>query len=343
MNDQQLVNLLHQVGFRGQALKTAFGVAKRESGGRPEAFNPDRSTGDQSYGLFQINMIDELGPARRKQFGLGANEDLFDPLTNAKVAYRMSGGGKNWEPWTTYTSGLYKDAAAQAPKPNGKGVGKLTPRAPTRPGFRTKEITIKGPPGVATTRSEITGGGIDPMALAQSMLSGLPMSKAISESISPFAFEDVTTPAPPTPSRTVQVKVPVPGKPRSARTVPGGGVPRPGGKGGIRELFYDPLGAYDEGNWISPIGGHSDHVHVSFGDRQAAVQAIKLAKRMGLRASENPYAEHSAPEPGVHTPSSYHYQMFPGQVGGYQVGKGLDVSGPSDLMSKYFKKIKGRI
>jgi hypothetical protein len=35
-------------------------------------------------------------------------EDLFDPATNAKVAYHMSNGGKNWSAWTTYTSGKYQ-------------------------------------------------------------------------------------------------------------------------------------------------------------------------------------------------------------------------------------------
>lgn len=116
-----------------------------------------------------------------------------------------------------------------------------------------------------------------------------------------------------------------------------------GGKGssdGIRELFYDPAGAYDEGNWINPIGGHSDHVHASFGNPQVAIAAIKLAQKMGLRASENPYAEHSAPEPGVHTKTSYHYQYFPGMYDGWKLGRGLDVSGPADKMGAYFQAVK---
>lgn len=112
---------------------------------------------------------------------------------------------------------------------------------------------------------------------------------------------------------------------------------------GIRELFYDPLGAYDEGNWINPIGGHSDHVHASFGTPETALWAIKLAKSLGLRATENPYAEGSPAEPGVHTPTSYHYRNFDGMYDGRQLGQGLDVSGSADLMAKYFNQLKNSL
>jgi cell wall-associated NlpC family hydrolase len=94
-----LIQTLRQAGFKGDSLKTAWAIAQRESSGRAEAFNPDRSTGDQSYGLFQINMLGGLGPSRRQQFGIKKNEDLFDPLTNAKAAYAMSKGGKDFGAW----------------------------------------------------------------------------------------------------------------------------------------------------------------------------------------------------------------------------------------------------
>ncbi len=103
-----LQGVLRQAGFRGDALRTAYAVALAESGGRPTAHNPNVNTGDNSYGLFQINMLGDMGPARLRQFGLSSNEDLYDPLTNARVAYLMSGGGRDWSPWTTYTSGAYR-------------------------------------------------------------------------------------------------------------------------------------------------------------------------------------------------------------------------------------------
>lgn len=94
-----LVRTLQGAGFKGDALRTAWAIAKRESGGRADAYNPDRSTGDDSYGLFQINMLGKLGPARMKQYGLKSYKDLLDPATNARVAYAMSKGGKDFGAW----------------------------------------------------------------------------------------------------------------------------------------------------------------------------------------------------------------------------------------------------
>jgi len=117
LNDQRLVSVLSRAGFRGEALKTAFGIAKRESGGRNDAFNGNAGTGDLSYGLFQINLKGDLGPARRQQFGLARNEDLFDPVRNAKAAYRMSNGGRDFGAWgigpNAYRSGAGYDTISQ--------------------------------------------------------------------------------------------------------------------------------------------------------------------------------------------------------------------------------------
>ncbi|WP_331752100.1 hypothetical protein [Streptomyces sp. NBC_00829] len=33
---------------------------------------------------------------------------------------------------------------------------------------------------------------------------------------------------------------------------------------GVRELFYDPLGGYDNGQRVGAIGGHQHHVHIAF-------------------------------------------------------------------------------
>ena len=99
LKPQQLKDILHDVGFRGEGLKKAWATAMKESTGRPLAHNRNSNTGDNSYGLFQINMIGSLGPARLKEFGLKSNKDLFDPHTNAEVAFKMSNGGKNWSAW----------------------------------------------------------------------------------------------------------------------------------------------------------------------------------------------------------------------------------------------------
>lgn len=41
-------------------------------------------------------------------------------------------------------------------------------------------------------------------------------------------------------------------------------VPLARNRKGVRELFYDPLGGWDNFVSVGPIGGHGDHVHIAF-------------------------------------------------------------------------------
>jgi hypothetical protein len=99
LTDRQLKELLSAVGFKDKHLVQAWAVAKKESNGRPLAFNGNAKTGDASFGIFQINMLRDLGPDRRAKFGLGYNADLLNPVLNAQIAYYMSDGGQNWSSW----------------------------------------------------------------------------------------------------------------------------------------------------------------------------------------------------------------------------------------------------
>jgi len=94
----QLYEVLSFVGFKGHALKVAWAVAMKETHGNPLAHNFNPHTGDNSYGVFQINLYGAL-KARVKAFGLKSAKDLTDPVTNAVIAYRISSGGKDWSPW----------------------------------------------------------------------------------------------------------------------------------------------------------------------------------------------------------------------------------------------------
>ena len=99
LTDKELKELLIAVGVEGKALETAWSIAKRESNGRPMAYNGNRNTGDSSYGIFQINMLGELGVDRKEKFNLKSNILLFDPVINAEITYHMSQGGQNWTAW----------------------------------------------------------------------------------------------------------------------------------------------------------------------------------------------------------------------------------------------------
>ena len=104
LTDLELKDLLFQVGFRGKDLVEAWAVAKKESNGRPYAFNNNGKTGDKSYGIFQINMIRDLGPDRIDKFELSDNQDLFNPVINAQIAFHMSKGGEDWSSWHGVTA-----------------------------------------------------------------------------------------------------------------------------------------------------------------------------------------------------------------------------------------------
>ncbi|WP_284746301.1 transglycosylase SLT domain-containing protein [Amycolatopsis sp. RTGN1] len=114
LSAEQIARHAYAAGFRGQGLTTAVAVALAESGGRTTAHNA--TPPDNSYGLWQINMLGALGPERRHQYHLKSNDQLFDPDTNARVANSISGDGHDFTPWSTYTNGAYKDHLTAARK-----------------------------------------------------------------------------------------------------------------------------------------------------------------------------------------------------------------------------------
>ena len=107
LTDEQLAAIARQGGFADSEIPTAVAIAKAESGGNPRAHNNNANTGDNSYGLWQINMIGSMGPARRKSFGIVTNEALFDPVTNAKAAHQVY-KEQGWNAWSVYKSGSYR-------------------------------------------------------------------------------------------------------------------------------------------------------------------------------------------------------------------------------------------
>jgi hypothetical protein len=115
LSDKELKTLLKAVGFEGQGLKMAWAVAKKESNGRPLAFNGNKNTGDHSFGIFQINMNGELMENRIEKFDLNSVSDLFNPVTNAEIAFYMTKGGKDWSSWTYLNGERIKEFLAKYP------------------------------------------------------------------------------------------------------------------------------------------------------------------------------------------------------------------------------------
>lgn len=125
----QLVDLLHAIGFKGQALRYAWAIAMKESRGNPLSHNGNRETGDNSFGLFQINMVDSLGQDRRDKFSLEYNAQLLNPVVNAQIAYYMSDKGKNWKSWKGIHNPVVKDWLKQFPEAQAKALAKAKAKA----------------------------------------------------------------------------------------------------------------------------------------------------------------------------------------------------------------------
>lgn len=104
-------------GFSGPNLSTAAAIALAESGGDPDAYDPETAAGAPagkgSVGLWQI--FQEEHPEL-------AGWNLKDPQVNACAANLIFQKAKGFTPWSTFTSGKYKTflpPAVAAPEPGG--------------------------------------------------------------------------------------------------------------------------------------------------------------------------------------------------------------------------------
>ena len=85
----EIYRFARMAGFSPDQAVTMTAVALAESGGNPGAHNPN---GENSQGLWQINVAAHTDLD-------GTN--LYDPLTNAQAAFRVSEEGQDMSPWTT--------------------------------------------------------------------------------------------------------------------------------------------------------------------------------------------------------------------------------------------------
>jgi hypothetical protein len=116
LTGQQVAQLAYEAGFRGKDLVNMVAIAKRESRWRPRALNPNRSTRDRSYGLWQLNTLnsdkgrmEDLMKSILGNMGYPTNnipqdfDVLYDPRVNARVAYEFyRRNGNTLRPWGEY-------------------------------------------------------------------------------------------------------------------------------------------------------------------------------------------------------------------------------------------------
>lgn len=118
LSKRQLQKLTFKTGFRGEGRRVAVAVAQAESGGRVGSvlcnakppFNPrqkfeagvsqcrkHRASADR--GLWQVNDY------WHKKV---SNQCAFSSVCNAKAAYKISNGGREWQWWSTFQNGSYR-------------------------------------------------------------------------------------------------------------------------------------------------------------------------------------------------------------------------------------------
>jgi hypothetical protein len=112
MKITDIVKVAYSVGFRGESLIEAVAIAMGESQGDANAVGDIKLAGidkrgvnwGPSVGLWQIRtIVDQTNTG-----GIRDIEILTDPKKNAQSAWAISGGGKNWNPWTVWKEGTYK-------------------------------------------------------------------------------------------------------------------------------------------------------------------------------------------------------------------------------------------
>lgn len=109
----QIAALAISVGLTGEKAAIATAIAMGESNGNTEARGDTTittSTWGPSIGLWQIRSINS-------QRGTGGERDELantDPAKNARAMMSISSNGRNWRPWSVYTSGKYRTYLAQA-------------------------------------------------------------------------------------------------------------------------------------------------------------------------------------------------------------------------------------
>lgn len=131
LKPEQIAAAAHEAGFRGNSLVEIVAVALAESGGNPQALNPN---GERSVGLTQVNIDPSTSWGRARARKYGGERGLYDPVTNMKAAFDISQGGKSFRPWSVHSSspsphaGAYRQYLRVARQAAGVATGTEVPR-----------------------------------------------------------------------------------------------------------------------------------------------------------------------------------------------------------------------
>lgn len=158
------IDALRKAGFSEDKIQTMLAISQAESSGNKNAHNTNATTGDNSYGLWQINMLGDMGPKRRSALGITSNDQLYDPYVNARAA-KMIYDQQGLQAWGAYTNGSYRkflgnhnvSPTASSPKPSLTAPKGNNPQAQNG----TISLMITAPDGYKVKAKNNTGNMFD--------------------------------------------------------------------------------------------------------------------------------------------------------------------------------------
>lgn len=169
----QIADRARRVGWPEEDLVMVVANALGESGGNPRARNFNPSTKDDSLGIMQVNLYGDLGPERRRQFGLQSDEDLFDPDTNLRAALEIK-KSQGWNAWGVTRSGKYREFLDVARDAVARSRGGAT-ELPAQSGgsdWLSQLLLPKGPEAAGAAQGGAAKSLMAPLAAAALALQG---------------------------------------------------------------------------------------------------------------------------------------------------------------------------
>lgn len=116
MSREQFNNTALEVGWKPEHLRTLYAISVGESGVDPsndtKRLGPKglyAQTGEDSVGLMQINWGYHKDKGWLQGLGITKREQLYDAKTNLKAALHLYKQRGNFNDWSVYTKGIYKD------------------------------------------------------------------------------------------------------------------------------------------------------------------------------------------------------------------------------------------
>jgi len=295
----QWADHLRSAGVPEHQVPTMAAIAMAESGGNSGAFNDNASTGDKSYGGFQINMIDlpgyQLGKERREKWGI-RNEQLFDPAVNAMAAKKVL-ENQGLKAWSVYNSGAYKKYLPGGGNPS------------LKPAYSQSSIDLPGSVQAATLSSE----GLPDVSLGD--LSGAFSATFPGSDISNSQGVDRFAASSPVVAgiqkifgdQEQQVAIPL--------SVGLSADSQPASEKAWQIAEY-LTGDRGHGGYREDHGGSNYHEHLAFQTTAGRDRAMKALTDAGIQIG--------SVNDGKHAPNSYHYQDLAFDVPAHQVPVGQE-------------------